>query len=94
MQQDFSACIQPIRYSWCAALQSGALAGAALDVVECEPLDPASPLWSMDNVIISPHCAYHTDTVVDDMQQVLLSNTQRFVRNEALTNVHDFYRGY
>ena len=77
-----------------AALQEGKLAGAALDVVEHEPLDPASSLWGMDNVLISPHGAYNSDSVVDDMRQVFISNAQRFVRGDALTNVHDFQRGY
>ena len=40
-----------------AALQSGGLAGAYLDVFEVEPLPPASPLWSLESVVISPHFA-------------------------------------
>lgn len=40
-----------------AALESGMLAGASLDVFETEPLDPASPLWGMENVVITPHAA-------------------------------------
>jgi glyoxylate/hydroxypyruvate reductase A len=40
-----------------AALESGVLAGASLDVFETEPLDPASPLWGMDTVVITPHAA-------------------------------------
>jgi phosphoglycerate dehydrogenase-like enzyme len=42
------------------ALQSGHLAGAYLDVFEREPLDPASPLWDMPNVLVSPHTASHS----------------------------------
>jgi phosphoglycerate dehydrogenase-like enzyme len=44
-----------------AALQSGQLAGAYLDVYEHEPLDAASPLWHMPNVIATPHAAGHSD---------------------------------
>jgi phosphoglycerate dehydrogenase-like enzyme len=40
-----------------AAIRSGRLAGAALDVTEVEPLPPSSPLWDEPNIIISPHAA-------------------------------------
>lgn len=40
-----------------AAMERGVLAGASLDVFDPEPLDPASPLWALDNVVITPHCA-------------------------------------
>ncbi|MFW7342039.1 D-2-hydroxyacid dehydrogenase [Pollutimonas sp. H1-120] len=43
------------------ALRSGRLAGAFLDVFEQEPLPPDSPLWDMENVIVSPHSAGHAD---------------------------------
>ncbi len=43
-----------------AALRSGRIRGAALDVFYEEPLPPASPLWAMDNVLLSPHCADRT----------------------------------
>jgi len=44
-----------------AALREGRLAGAALDVVEQEPLDPKSPLTGMDNVILCPHVAGYSE---------------------------------
>ncbi|HBI57251.1 MAG TPA: D-2-hydroxyacid dehydrogenase, partial [Firmicutes bacterium] len=40
-----------------AALKQGLIAGAGLDVFETEPLSPDSPLWQLDNCIITPHCA-------------------------------------
>ena len=44
-----------------AALQSGALGGASLDVFEEEPLDSGSPFWDMDNVYVTPHVAASSD---------------------------------
>ncbi|MFB6136526.1 MAG: D-2-hydroxyacid dehydrogenase [Halobacteriaceae archaeon] len=43
-----------------AALRDGAIAGAALDVFDAEPLPEDSPLWEMDEVVVSPHCAAFT----------------------------------
>ncbi len=43
------------------AIESGVLAGASLDVFETEPLDPASPLWGLEGVVITPHVAAYSD---------------------------------
>jgi phosphoglycerate dehydrogenase-like enzyme len=47
-----------------AALQAGALGGAALDVTEPEPLPAGSPLWARENVIVTPHVASTTDDLI------------------------------
>jgi phosphoglycerate dehydrogenase-like enzyme len=78
-----------------AALQSGHLGGAVLDVFQEEPLPPQSPLWSLDNVIVSAHCA------VDDLEaylpramQVFLRNLVRYLDKQPLENLVDRRLGY
>ena len=60
-----------------ASLQSGGIAGAALDVTEPEPLPLDSPLWAMDNVIITPHTAGETQRYEDNVIDLLLANLER-----------------
>ncbi len=72
-----------------AALRSGHLAGAGLDVFEVEPLPREHPLWGMENVLITPHVAGAGPYIVERRQRVLLENVQRFVAGEPLINVVD-----
>jgi phosphoglycerate dehydrogenase-like enzyme len=65
-----------------AALQAGQIAGAALDVFETEPLPPDSPLWSMPNVIITPHIAAASTHIAERHLQTLLENIRRFVAGQ------------
>ena len=60
-----------------ACLQSGGIAGAALDVTQPEPLPLDSPLWAMDNVLITPHTAGETQRYEDNVIDMLLANLER-----------------
>ena len=72
-----------------AALQSGELAGAGLDVFETEPLPPENPLWHMENVIITPHVAGYSPRIHDRHLEVLLDNIGRFGQGRPLRNQVD-----
>jgi D-2-hydroxyacid dehydrogenase (NADP+) len=65
------------------ALRNGNIAGAALDVTVDEPLPPASPLWDLPNVFITPHTAGETRRYEDNVLDVLVDNLQRLWRSEA-----------
>lgn len=76
------------------ALQQGVIAGAGLDVFEVEPLPPEHPLWGMENVIITPHCAAASPRVAERHLRTLLENVRRFVAGKALLNVVDKAQWY
>lgn len=59
-------------------LASGALAGAGLDVFETEPLPPDSPLWTLDNVIITPHAAGRSTHEFDRFCELCLTNLANY----------------
>ena len=77
-----------------AALQSGKLRGAALDVFAVEPLPEGDPLWTLPNVIISPHSASTADTENAKLTALFIDNLQRSLRGDALRNVLDVERLY
>jgi phosphoglycerate dehydrogenase-like enzyme len=70
-----------------AALQAGRLGGAALDVNEVEPLPPASPLWALPNVIISPHIAGGGSTGYPRQKALFGENLSRLSAGNPLLNV-------
>ena len=72
-----------------AALQSGQLAGAGLDVADPEPLPPDSPLWGMRNVLITPHVAILGIPCRQKWEQILLENCRRYAAGRPLLNVVD-----
>ncbi len=76
------------------ALRSGHLGGAALDVFATEPLPPESPLWTMPNVLVSPHSASTSDRENGRLTDLFCENLGRFLRGETLRNVLDVERLY
>ena len=66
-----------------AALEAGRIAGAALDCTVEEPLPPSSPLWGLDNVLITPHTAGETRRYEDNVIDVLTENLERLWRGET-----------
>jgi D-2-hydroxyacid dehydrogenase (NADP+) len=76
------------------ALQEGRVRGAGLDVTDPEPLPDAHPLWSLPNVIISPHYAGVHPGYEEEALDVFCANLRRWVRGEPLQNVVDKSRGY
>lgn len=78
------------------ALQSGTIGAAALDVFEQEPLPRESPLWSMENVLISPHCTdrTHDPDWLDLSMKLFAENFERYVAGQPLHNIVDKEAGY
>lgn len=72
------------------ALEAGELAGCGLDVFDEEPLPQDHPLWTMPNVMLTPHIAVHDAANVEERRyQIVLENARRFAKNEPLVNVVD-----
>lgn len=77
-----------------AALQSGHLAGAGLDVTEVEPLPLESPLWEMPNVLITPHVGAQSRRRLDDTTMLICENLSRYFKGAPLWNVVDKRLGF
>ncbi|MBN1138075.1 MAG: D-2-hydroxyacid dehydrogenase [Anaerolineae bacterium] len=76
------------------ALQAGWIAGAGLDVFETEPLPADSPLWKLENVIITAHYAGSTPHYEERAMAIFLDNLRRYRAGQALNNVVDKTLGY
>lgn len=80
------------------ALSSGHLGGAVLDVLEAEPLEEASPLWDLPNVLITPHIAGPSFGENEDVQsaiwEICMENLDRFLTGAPLRHVVNLKAGY
>jgi phosphoglycerate dehydrogenase-like enzyme len=76
------------------ALSENRIRGAALDVFDKEPLPTGHPFYSMENVLLSPHCGDHTPDWLDNSMRFFLAQLERFRRGEPLSNVIDKRSGY
>ena len=76
------------------ALADGGLGGAALDVFEVEPLPDDSPLWDLENVLISPHSASTVATENTALTTLFIDNLQRWLSDRPLRNTYRRELGY
>ncbi|MEQ1833961.1 MAG: NAD(P)-dependent oxidoreductase, partial [Candidatus Eisenbacteria bacterium] len=77
-----------------AALRSGRLAGASLDVFEEEPLPSASPLWDFPQVVLTPHVSGLGPRYWERAMEQFTDNLRRFLAGQPLVNVVDKRAGY
>ncbi|MBI4531596.1 MAG: D-2-hydroxyacid dehydrogenase, partial [Candidatus Latescibacteria bacterium] len=76
------------------ALRDGVIGGAGLDVTPQEPLPDAHPLWTMPNVVITPHVAGASQFRLDRGVDLFCENLKRFLKGGPLLAVIDKRKGY
>ncbi len=76
------------------ALREGWIAGAGLDTVATEPLPQESPLWSLPNAFITPHCSALSPPLRERIAQLFIDNLKRYQTGQPLRNVVDKQAGY
>jgi phosphoglycerate dehydrogenase-like enzyme len=76
------------------ALTEKKIRGAGLDVFEQEPIPAGDPIWKLDNILISPHCADHTKDWLDDAMRFFLRQYDHFRKGEPLENIVQKHLGY
>ncbi|MFD1511687.1 D-2-hydroxyacid dehydrogenase [Halomarina rubra] len=69
-----------------AALDEGAIAGAALDALDPEPLPEESPLWGFEEVLVTPHCAALTNDYHEAVGALVATNARRIEQGDAPVN--------
>ncbi|MEA2452482.1 MAG: hypothetical protein QOG04_1192 [Actinomycetota bacterium] len=77
-----------------AALEARSIGGAALDVTDPEPLPDGHPLWTLDNVIITPHVANTWDMAVPELVGIVERNVAHFAAGDGLEGLVDPAAGY
>ena len=75
-------------------LKEGKIAGAMLDVFSHEPLSEDSPLWSLPNVIVTPHVSGISPHLIEDIVGLFIENMKRYVEGQPLWNRIDLEKGY
>jgi phosphoglycerate dehydrogenase-like enzyme len=76
------------------ALSDNRIRAAALDVFDQEPLPQGHPFYSLENVLLSPHCADHTPDWLNIAMRFFLAQVERFRNGETLSNIVDKTLGY
>lgn len=78
------------------ALRDGQIAAAAVDVTETEPLPADSPLWDLENLLITPHVAgnFHLPDILEQIVNIAVANLEAYLNGKPLRNVVDFATGY
>ena len=78
------------------ALRDGQIAAAAVDVTEIEPLPADSPLWDLENLLITPHVAgnFHLPDILERVVDIAAANLDAYLNGKPLQNVVDFATGY
>ncbi len=76
------------------ALAANKIGGAALDVFETEPLPAGSPLWNLDNVIISPHISGNSRTYHEKAAELFIENLKLYLEKRPLLNQFNRQKGY
>lgn len=78
------------------ALTTGKIAAASIDVTEPEPLPADSPLWALDNLLLTPHASgfYHLPATFERVVDIAAENLRRYMAGEPVKNEVDFETGY
>ena len=76
------------------ALRESRIGGAALDVFPSEPLEPESPLWEIENLLITPHTAAVTEKLWERHYTLIHENLRRYLAHEPLLAMVDKSKGY